>query len=164
MSERSGFIVTGLDDARVGRIAEQEAMILFLRSGWEVFESVSPASKSDFIILNPQTQEKFTVQVKTANLVGKGSIKTYTTGTGRDKGEKRQKISYYKTGIDYIIAIDVKTSYYWLYESEYFKTYESLSVKKHPGIPIPIITETEATRNKKNSKNKKHATLELLYD
>jgi len=125
--------------------------------------TVSPASKADFIVLNPQTNEKFTVQVKTVDLVGKASIQTYSSGAGRDKGEKRQKIPYYKSGIDYLIAINVKTGSYWLYEKEYFKTYKSsLSVKKHPGIPIPIITETEATRNKKNSKNKQHATLELL--
>ena len=145
------FIVCDLDDSRKGAIAENQAASYFLASGWEIYKSFSAASKADLIALNPQTNEKFTVQVKAVDLSKKASVKTYSTGAGRDKGSKRKTISYYKSGIDFLIAVEIITGSYWLYEKEYFKNKQSISVKKHPGIVIPVITESEATRNKKNS-------------
>lgn len=153
MNSGLSFLVCDLDDSRKGAIAENQAASYFLASGWEVYKSFSAASKADLIALNPQTNEKFTIQVKAVDTTSKkASIKTYTSGAGRDKGLKRKTISYYKCGIDFLIAVEITTGSYWLYEKEYFKNKQSISVKKHPGIVIPVITESEETRNKKNSK------------
>jgi hypothetical protein len=110
------------------------------------------------LIRHPRTGECYMVQVKTLTNTNR-SIPTYSTGSGNDKGSKRERTDYAKCGIHYLIGIDLNTLNAYLYPLDFYKGKRKFSVDKNPSFDIEFITD----RGYKNyKKDMEISTLDLL--
>lgn len=141
-----------------GQMSALAAMIFFIGYGWQVSRPESAISPYDLLVVHPTKPGlMFRVQIKT---VGKNRlVHTYATGPGKLKGDKRTQVSYAKTGIDWIIGVDLAQMRVHLYPLNFYKTRKSINVDNNASHPFPYVKDG---RNYDNKKNKTPITLDNL--
>lgn len=131
-----------------GQLSQLGAMMFFIAQGWEVSRPESDISSYDLLVTHPRTHQVFRVQIKT---VGKErAIETYATGSGNLKGEKRKRVSYEKSGIDWIIGVDIAQLRVHLYPLDFYRNRQSINVDKNASHVFPYVADGRTYNNKKD--------------
>ena len=142
----------GLTDrtaAEKGQMSQLIAMLYFIAQGWEVSRPESATSAYDLLVTHPtECNTTLSVQIKTVG--NNRTVHTYATGPGNLKGDKRKRVSYAKSGINWIIGVDIAQMRVHLYPLDFYRNRQTINVDKNHSHVFPYVADGRTYDNKKD--------------